>query len=150
MGYEAAELIRRRFGHVRVQALTFAPPIHLCNCVARDLCGPVSVKRVEPGTISGAEMVPERQRCGITVRNNKAHAADDIPGRPRDEYGVNGVRVVLIAFPLALLEGRILELMLNAVHLISQRVCGVQQLRRVCRNHNEMAIVQGGKVSSRR
>ena len=43
-----------------------------------------------------------------------------------DEYGVDGVLIVLIALSLSQLQCRILELMLNAVHLISQRVCGIQ------------------------
>jgi hypothetical protein len=34
--------------------------------------------------------------------------------------------IVLIAFSLTLLQRAILKLMLNAVHLVSESVCGVQ------------------------
>ena len=83
-------------------------------------------KRVEAHAVLSAEKIPQGKRGGVAVRNDQTHAADYIPRRPCDEYGVNGMLIISIAFPLALLESGILELMLNAVHLVSQRVCGVQ------------------------
>src|SRR5687767_10290760 len=126
MGHKTAQLVCRRLRHVRVQAFTLAPAIHLCDCVAGDLRSPMPAKRVEALAIFGAEKIPEGQRRSVAVRNDQTYAADDISRRPCDEYRVNGMLIVPIAFPLALLQSGILELVFDAVHLVSQRVCGVE------------------------